>query len=121
MGLCVSLVVFVNIRTAQCSTAHRHAQSADVRIGSSLTFEQGTNMKNTLALAILAVLLGGCAIAPMGNGANRDGYYQQRDYNRGDSYYRDRDRSNGNWNYGSDRYISYQQSGNGEPFQEHGH
>ena len=64
---------------------------------------------------------GGCAIVPAGYGGNRDGYYQQRDYNRGDGYYSDRDNSNGNWNNGNDRHYSYRSDANGSPFPEHGH
>ena len=61
--------------------------------------------KRVLTLAILAALLGGCAIVPAGYGDNRNGYYQQRDY-------RDRDNS---------QYYSYRHDANGDPFQEHGH
>ena len=80
-------------------------------------------MKYALTLSILAALLGGCAIVPAGYGDNRNGYYQQRDYNdqriynRGDGYYRDRDNSR---YYGNDRYYSYHDA-NGDPFQQHGH
>jgi hypothetical protein len=50
-------------------------------------------MKSILALSLLAIVLGGCAIVPAGYGDNRNGNYQQRDYNRGDGYYRDGDRT----------------------------
>jgi hypothetical protein len=51
-----------------------------------------------------------CAIGPAGYGDSRNGYYQDRSYNRGDgynrdrSYYRDRDYNRGEENY---RYYSY--------------
>lgn len=60
-------------------------------------------MKTKLTLAILAALLGGCAIVPVGYD---DGYYRHRD-----RYYRDRDdyyhhdRWRGYWRNG-DRYYS---------------
>jgi hypothetical protein len=72
-------------------------------------------MKYALTLSILAALLGGCAIVPAGYGDHRNGYYEQRDYNRGDGYYRD-----GNRYYGNDRYYSYRRDANGDPFQDHG-
>jgi len=58
-------------------------------------------MKSILIFSILAGLLGGCVLAPVGYGDDRgyyrgDGhYYRDRDYNRGDGrypeygYYRD--------------------------------
>ena len=52
-------------------------------------FEPGTDMKCILILSILA-LLGSCAIVPARYGDHRDGYYRERDYNRGDSNYRER-------------------------------
>jgi len=70
----------------------------------SFIFEQETDMKSTLALLILAVLLGGCAIGPAGYGDNRNGYYQDRSYSRGDGYYRDR-------GYYGDGYYYYRGDG----------
>ncbi len=72
-------------------------------------------MKYALTLSILAALLAGCAIVPAGYGDHRNGYYEQRDYNRGDGYNRD-----GNRYYGSDRYYSYRQDAYGGAFQDHG-
>ncbi len=46
-------------------------------------------MKSIFILSILAALLGGCVIAPIGYGDNRDGYHGERSYSRGDGYYRD--------------------------------
>ena len=51
-------------------------------------------MKRILTASLLAAILGGCAIVPMGYGDNRggyergDGYHRSYDYNRGDGYYR---------------------------------
>jgi hypothetical protein len=61
-------------------------------------FEPGTDMKYILILSILA-LLGGCAIVPAGYGDHRDGYYRERDYNRGDGNYRERYYNQGDGNY----------------------
>ena len=55
-------------------------------------------MKYILILSILA-LLGGCAIVPAGYGDHRDGYYRERDYNRGDGNYRERYYNQGDGNY----------------------
>jgi hypothetical protein len=44
-------------------------------------------MKYFLILSILTASLGGCVIAPAGY--DRDGYYRDRGYNRGDGNYRD--------------------------------
>jgi hypothetical protein len=44
-------------------------------------------MKYILILSILAALLGGCVIAPAGY--DRDGYYRERGYSRGDGNYRE--------------------------------
>ena len=71
-------------------------------------------MKYALILSIAAALLGGCAIVPAGYGDNRYGYYQGREYNRGDGYYRDRDYYR---SYNNDPYWGRR---NGDPFQEHG-
>ena len=51
-------------------------------------FEQGADMKFILIFSIVAAVLGGCAIVPAGYGDNRDGYYGDRGYNRGDGSYR---------------------------------
>ena len=56
-------------------------------------------MKSILILAILTALLGGCMVVPLGYGDNRDGYYRERGYNRGDNNYRDRDYNRGDGNY----------------------
>jgi hypothetical protein len=65
----------------------------------SNNFEPGTDMKYILILSILA-LLGGCAIVPAGYGDHRDGYYREREYNRGDgNYYRERYYNQGDGNY----------------------
>ena len=71
-------------------------------------------MKYALILSIAVALLGGCAIVPAGYGDNRYGYYQGREYNRGDGYYRDREYYR---SYDNDRYWARR---NGDPFQEHG-
>ena len=44
-------------------------------------------MKYILILSILAASLGGCVLAPIGY--DRDGYYRERGYHRGDGNYRD--------------------------------
>jgi hypothetical protein len=69
----------------------------------SIIFEQGTDMKYILILSILASL-GGCIITPAGHGDNREGYYRERGYDRGDVYSRD------------DNYRGYR----GYPYQDHG-
>jgi hypothetical protein len=47
-------------------------------------------MKRILIFSTLVGLLGGCAIVPVGYGYsdNRDGYYRERTYDRGDGNYR---------------------------------
>lgn len=57
-------------------------------------------MKYILVLSIVAALLGGCVVAPAGYGDNRNGYYRERGYNRGDGYYRDRSYRDGHANQG---------------------
>jgi hypothetical protein len=69
----------------------------------SIIFEQGIGMKYILILSILA-LLGGCIITPAGHGDNRDGYYHEGGYDRGDVYSRDYN------------YRGYQ----GNPYRDHG-
>ena len=64
-------------------------------------------MKYILILSILAASLGGCVIAPAGYGDNRDGYYRERGYNRGDGNYRD-------YRYGG------QYGNQGNPYRDHG-
>jgi hypothetical protein len=73
-------------------------------------------MKSILILSILAALLGGCASVPAGYGENRDGYYRERGYNRGDNNYRDRDYYRGDGNYRDYDYRGYR----GYPYQDHG-
>lgn len=58
-------------------------------------------MKSIFILTILAALLGGCAIVPVGYRDGRDDHYRGHD-----EYYRDRDHARGNdgyWNR-DDRY-----------------
>ena len=45
-------------------------------------------MKYLLTLALLATLLGGCAVVPLGYGYRGDGYSRGQGYHRGDGYYR---------------------------------
>jgi hypothetical protein len=76
-------------------------------------------MKHSLILSILAALLGGCAIVPAGYGDHRDGYYQERRYDRGDGSYRDRYYNQGDGNYRDYSYRGrYDNQGN--PFRDHG-
>lgn len=70
-------------------------------------FERGTDMKYILILPMLAALLGGCVLVPVGHGDNRDGYYGERGYNRGDGNYRD-------YGYRGDR------GNQGNPYRDHG-
>jgi hypothetical protein len=55
-------------------------------------------MKYILIFSILAAMLGGCVVAP-GYGDNRDGYYRERGYYRGDGNYRERDYNYRNYGY----------------------
>lgn len=48
-------------------------------------------MKSMIILSIVAALVGGCAIVPLGHGGRHDGYYRDRGYNRGGGNYRNRD------------------------------
>ena len=73
-------------------------------------------MKYILILSILA-LLGGCAIVPAGYGDHRDGYYRERDYNRGDGNYREREYNRGDGNYYRERYYN-QGDGNYRDFSD---
>jgi hypothetical protein len=76
-------------------------------------------MKTLLVLSVIAAMLGGCAIGPVGYGGNRDGYYQERGYNRSDGYYRDRNYYQGDGNYRD--YSRRSGDGNqGDPFRAHG-
>ena len=47
-------------------------------------------MKPWLMLSILAALLGGCVVAPVGYRDGRNGYYQDRGYDRYDGRYQNR-------------------------------
>lgn len=87
-------------------------------------------MKNVLILSILAAALGGCAIVPAGYDDNREGYYQERGYNRGDGYYQERGYDRGDGYYGyrdynrrdwNDHDYNYRREhGNQiDPFREH--
>jgi hypothetical protein len=80
-------------------------------------FERGTDMKltNILILPILSALLGGCVIAPAGYGDNRDGYYRERGYNRGNGNYRDR-----NYNRRDGNYREYDYRGQEDAYRDHG-
>jgi hypothetical protein len=82
---------------ASCLPAHFPTTVNQALIESNI-FEPGTDMKYILILSILA-LLGGCAIVPAGYGDHRDGYYRERDYNRGDRNYRERYYNQGDGNY----------------------
>jgi hypothetical protein len=76
-------------------------------------------MKYILIFSIVAAMLGGCAIVPAGYGDQRNGYYQQRDYQRGGGYDRDRYFNQNDRNY---RDYSYRggQGNQGDPFRDHG-
>ena len=84
--------------------------------------ERATDMKHIpkyiLISSILAAMLGGCVIVPAGHGDNRDGYYGERDYNRGDGNYRGR----GNRGDGNYRDYNYRgdQGSQGNPYRDHG-
>jgi len=65
-------------------------------------------MKFILIFSILAALLGGCVLAPVGYGDDR-GYY------RGDGAYRDR-----GYYRGDDRYPDYGYRNQGNPYHDHG-
>jgi hypothetical protein len=65
-------------------------------------------MKSILILSLLAATLGGCAIVPAGYGDQRNGYYQERDRNRGDGYYRDRYYNQNDRNYRDYGYRGWQ-------------
>ena len=72
-------------------------------------------MKSIIILSIVAALVGGCAIVPLGYGDRHDGYRQDRGYNRGDGNYRNRD-------YGTYRDYWYRRDrgSQGNPFWERG-
>ena len=87
----------------------------------STSFERGIDMKSILTFSILAglVLLGGCAIVPLGYRDGHDGYRQDRGYQRGDGNYQHRDyyRGDGNYRgYGYPRDHAIQ----GDPFWQRG-
>jgi hypothetical protein len=63
-------------------------------------------MKKILLLSIMAALLGGCVLAPVGYGDNRDGYYRERSYNHGDGYYRD-SANRGEYGYQGNAYRDH--------------
>jgi len=58
-------------------------------------------MKITVILSLLAALLGGCAVVPLGYGRYGDGYYRGQGYYRGDGYYQ------GDRYYRGDGYRGY--------------
>ena len=84
-------------------------------------------MKSILALALVAAMVGGCAIVPLGYGGGHDGYYQERpdghyqnrDYNRGDGHYQNRDYNRGDGNYRDYRYRRDDRI-QGDPFWQRG-
>ena len=41
-----------------------------------------------IVIFLLAALVGGCAVVPLGYGRYGDGYYRGQGYYRGDDYYR---------------------------------
>ena len=75
-------------------------------------------MKTMLVFSILAALLGGCAIVPVGYGDNHDGYYQERGH-RSDGNYRDRNYYRHDGNY-RDHGYGGEYRNPGDPFREHG-
>jgi hypothetical protein len=76
-------------------------------------------MKHILISSLLVITLGGCAIVPAGYGDQRNSYYQERNYNRGDGYYRDRYYNQYDRNYRDYGYRS-RQGNQGDLYQDHG-
>ncbi len=70
-------------------------------------------LKSILILSILAALLGGCVVVPAGYGDNRNGYYGERGYNRGDGGDRNYNQRDGN-------YRDYDYRGQQNPYRDHG-
>jgi hypothetical protein len=77
------------------------------------------NMKRTLLLSIIAALLGGCAVVPVGYGEHRDGYYRDRSYSRDGYYPRDSTYDQGNGYYRNRGYVGGW-GDQGDPFRQHG-
>lgn len=71
-------------------------------------------MKLVLVLSILAAFLGGCASGPGWYGDNRDAYYQERGYYRGDGGYVYRDDGSGR-----DYYYRRDNRNYGNPYWSH--
>jgi len=80
-------------------------------------------MKYILISSILPVMLGRCVIVPAGYVAgyvdNRDGYYGDQGYNRGNGNCRGRDYNRGGGNYRDYNYRGGQGS-QGNPYRDHG-
>ncbi|CAG0953602.1 hypothetical protein BURK1_00332 [Burkholderiales bacterium] len=67
-------------------------------------------MKRIVLFTVLAAVLGGCAVVPIGyghrDGYYRDGYYRDRDYQR-DGTWRDRNYDRRDGYYGGGRYPGW--------------
>lgn len=76
-------------------------------------------MKSIIILSIVAALVGGCAIVPLGYGNRHDGYRQDRGYGRGDGNYRNRDYNRGDRN-SRDYWYRRDHESQADPFWERG-
>lgn len=76
-------------------------------------------MKSILACALLAAVLGGCAIVPLGYGDRHDGYRHDRRDDRGGGHYQNRDYRRGDGNYRDYRYRGDDRI-QGDPFWQRG-